>query len=132
VVLDVRQGVGPAVCFDYALSVLVTTDRAIAAAPAMVAAAVRGIVQVQGLLKADVGLAGAVGRRLFPAAEAATIAAVIGRDLAFYDPVVSEQSVVEMNRFCLAVGLQSRDVAYDDVVAREFRHLWLAAAANVE
>jgi hypothetical protein len=46
-------------------------------------------VNAQRALKADVTLAGKVGRALFPPHEAALIADVVERDLPYYDPVIS-------------------------------------------
>lgn len=42
----------------------------------------------------------------------------------FYDPVISEASVIGMHRFAQAIGLLGRPVAYDEVVATGFRALW--------
>ena len=125
VILDVRQSLGPATGFDYALPVLVTTDRVLTDAPDKAAAAVRAIVKVQRALKADVSLATDVGRKLFPPAEAATIADVIARDLRFYDPTISEATFAAMNRFARAAGLQQHDARYDDVIA--LRSLWTSS-----
>jgi NitT/TauT family transport system substrate-binding protein len=124
VILDVRRGLGPAAAFHYTMPVLATSARAIERDPHMVAAGVRAVVNVQRALKADVSLAAKVGRAMFPPAEAALIAAVVERDLPFYDPIISEAAVTGLNRFAQAIGLLKGTVPYDAVVATEFRHLW--------
>jgi ABC-type nitrate/sulfonate/bicarbonate transport system substrate-binding protein len=124
VILDVRRGLGPAFAFHYTMPVLVTSDRAIARDPDMVAGGVRAVVDVQRALKADVSLATKVGRALFPPAEAELIAEVVARDLPYYDPTISEEAVAGINRFAQASGLIERPAPYDRVVATQFRHLW--------
>ena len=105
IVLDVRRGLGPAAAFHYTMPVLSTSDQAIARDRDKAAAAVRAIVQVQRALKADVSLATKVGRALFPPAEAELIAAVVERDLPFYDPAITPAAVDGLNRFAQAIGL---------------------------
>ena len=124
IVVDVRRGDGPPGAGQYTFAGLSTTDALIARAPEHVAAAVRAIVRAQGLLKADPTRATEVGRRRFPPAAADLIAAVIQRDLPFYDPVIADASVAAMNRFAQAIGLLAGPVAYDEVVATGFRGLW--------
>jgi ABC-type nitrate/sulfonate/bicarbonate transport system substrate-binding protein len=125
VVLDVRRGVGPAFAFHYTMPVLVTSDRAIARDPDMIAGGIRAVVQAQRLLKQDVSLATGVGEALFPAHEAALIASVVARDLPYYDPAISAEAVAGMNRFARAVGLMREDVLYEQVVAMQFRDAWV-------
>jgi NitT/TauT family transport system substrate-binding protein len=127
VILDVRRGLGPAVAFHYTMPVLATSDDAIKRDPEMVAAGVRAVVKVQRALKADVGLATKVGQAMFPPAEAALIAAVVERDLPYYDPVISQAAVTGLNRFAKAAGLLKGIVPYVQAVAMEFRHLWAAS-----
>jgi len=67
-----------------------------------------------------------VGRRRFPPAAAEIIAALVERDLPFYDPVISEEAVAAMNRFARGLDLLDSPVAYDDVVATRFKDLWRA------
>jgi hypothetical protein len=57
------------------------------------------------------------------------IAALVERDLPFYDPVIAEASVEAMNDFARAVGLLAEPVPYDAVVAAGVRHLWSAPPA---
>lgn len=124
IVVDVRRGDGPPGAGQYTFAGLSTTEALIAREPERVAAAVRAIVRAQGLLKADPARATGVGRRRFPPAAAELIAAIVERDLPFYDPVISEASVAAMNRFAQAIGLLAGPVAYDEVVATRFRGLW--------
>jgi ABC-type nitrate/sulfonate/bicarbonate transport system substrate-binding protein len=124
VILDVRRGVGPAYAFHYTMPVLVTSDRLIARDPELAAAGVRAVVDAQRALKADVSLATKVGRALFPAAEAGLIAAIVERDLPYYDPKISERAVVGINGFAKAIGLMRDEVPFERVVATQFCDLW--------
>ena len=99
VVLDVRRGIGPKTAFHYTMPVLVTSDRAIERDSEMVAAGVRAVVAAQLALKKDVSLATAVGRKLFPAAEAELIADVVARDLPYYTPTITDEALAGLVRF---------------------------------
>jgi len=124
IVVDVRRGDGPAGAGQYTFAALSTSDRVIARDPERVAGAVRAIVEAQRVLKKEPARATEVGRRRFPPASAEIIAAVVERDLPFYDPAITQASIDGMNRFAQAVGLLSSPVAYDDVVATRYRNLW--------
>jgi ABC-type nitrate/sulfonate/bicarbonate transport system substrate-binding protein len=124
IVLDVRRGDGPRRAFNYTMSALAATDRLIEHSPETAAAAVRALVATQAALKADVGRAAEVGRRLFPPAEAALIADLIGRDLPYYDPAISPGFVAGMNQFARDLGILHGDVSYERVVATQFVDLW--------
>jgi NitT/TauT family transport system substrate-binding protein len=128
IVLDVRRGMGPASAFHYTFSALVTSDRAIARDPDVIAAALRAVVKTQRALVADPTLAAKVGRSLFPAKEAATIADIIARDAAFYQPQITPEAVRGLNAFAQAAGLLAAPVDYDDLVAARFASLWRTAA----
>src|SRR5207249_3975397 len=82
--------------------------------PARVAAAVRAIVRAQGLLRENPARATEVGRRRFPAAAAEMIAAVVERDLPFYDPAIGDRAVSVMNGFARSIGLLTAPVGYED------------------
>lgn len=125
VVLDVRRGDGPPAAGQYTFAALATTDALIARAPERVAAAVRAVARAQRTLKADPARATEVGHRRFPPGAADLIAAVVERDLPFYDPVIPDEAVSRMNAFARAVGMLASPVAYDDVVATGVRDLWL-------
>jgi NitT/TauT family transport system substrate-binding protein len=124
VVLDVRRGDGPKPCFNYTMSALATTDRLIAGAPEVAAAAVRAIVKTQLALKADPDRAAAVGDRLFPPEAAALIAPLIARDLPYYEAAIAPEFVMQMNQFTRDLGILAGDIRYDAVVAAQFADLW--------
>ena len=126
VVLDVRRGDGPAAAFHYTQPTLVAREETVVGAPETAAAAVRAIVATHQALKADVGRATEVGRRLFGADEAEMIADVVARDLPYYDATISPLFVDGMNRFALDLGLIETAVAYERVVATELSPLWTA------
>ena len=123
-VLDLRRGDGPAPARHYTFSALVATDRTIKERPETVTAAVRAVMRAHRALQEDINLATAVGRKRFPPSEAELIAELIRRDLPYYDPTISEESVASMNRFAQDIGLLTGSVPYDRVVATEFSHLW--------
>jgi len=100
----------------------------IARQPERVAAAVRAIVRAQAILRNDPARATEVGRRRFPPPAAVLIAAVVERDLPFYDPVIGERAVSVMNDFARALGLLTGPVSYEETVATRFRDLWRGAA----
>lgn len=124
VVIDVRRGDGPPAARHYTFPALITTERMVEEEPESAAAAVRAVVKAQRALREEPARATEIGRRLFPSTEAELIAELIERDLLYYDPTISEETVVKMNRFAQDVGLLSGPVPYDRVVASRFRHLW--------
>jgi NitT/TauT family transport system substrate-binding protein len=124
VVLDVRRGDGPKSCFNYTMASVAAADRLIDCSPEVGAAAVRAIVNTQAALRADPERAAEVGRKLFPPAEAALIAELIRRDLAFYDAAISPDFVARMNQFARDIGILYEDIPYDRVVATRFAPLW--------
>jgi ABC-type nitrate/sulfonate/bicarbonate transport system substrate-binding protein len=124
IIADVRRGDGPPGAGQYTFAALSTTEALIAREPERVAATVRAIVRTQHMLRKEPALASEVGRRRFPPAAAEIIAAIVERDLPFYDPVISEAAVATMNGFAQAIGLLAAPVAYDEVVATRFRELW--------
>ncbi len=122
--LDVRRGDGPPEARHFTFAALATTEELIARDPECVAAAVRAIVKTQQALRADPTRAAEVGKRRFPPDAAELIATLVERDLPFYDPAISEEAVVGLNRFAQSVGLLSGPVPYEQVVAVRFRDLW--------
>jgi ABC-type nitrate/sulfonate/bicarbonate transport system substrate-binding protein len=126
IIVDVRRGDGPPDAGLYTFAGLSTTDALIAREPERVAAAVRAIVRAQTLLRQDPARATEVGRRRFPPAAAEIIAAVVERDLPFYDPAIGERAVAVMNDFARSLGLLSARVTYEDTVATRFRDLWVS------
>ena len=129
VVLDTRRGDGPPPSWHYTFPALVTTERLIADDPAAVTAAARGLIRAQSALKADPDLATTVAQRVFPPMEAGLIAELIRRDLPYYDPTISPETVAALNQFARDMHFLSGDVPYDHVVATQFAHLWKGQAA---
>jgi hypothetical protein len=80
--------------------------------------------KAQKALREDVSRATEVGKKRFPPSEAELIAELVRRDLPYYDPTISEETVIDMNRFAQDIGLLSSPVPYEQVVAVEFSHLW--------
>jgi len=121
IVLDVRRGDGPKPCFNYTMASLAATDRLLEASPATAAAVIRAIARTHAALKRDVALAAAVGRKLFPPAEAELIAGLIARDLPYYDTAISETFVTGMNGFARDLGILQGDVPYEQIVVPQLR-----------
>lgn len=124
VILDVRRGDGPARARNYTFPALITSDRMIAQHPDAVAAATRAIVAVQRALKTDVRQATVVGNRLFPAYEASLIAAVVERDLPYYDPRIDAAVVRHIDEFNSRLGTTTIEMTYEKAVATAFCALW--------
>jgi ABC-type nitrate/sulfonate/bicarbonate transport system substrate-binding protein len=124
VVIDARRGDGPGAARHYTFAALVATENRIEQVPEVVAAAIRAIRGAQRALAADPQRATAVGEKLFPRAEAALIAELIGRDIPYYDCAISEGAVASLNRFAYELGILSQPASYDAVVATRFKHLW--------
>jgi ABC-type nitrate/sulfonate/bicarbonate transport system substrate-binding protein len=123
-VLDVRRGDGPPAARHYTFSALVTTQSRIAAEPQSARAAIRAVMRAHKALKENPDLATEVGKKRFPPAEAQLIAELIRRDLPYYDPVIGAQTVDDMNRFAQQIGLLTKVVPYEGVVATELNALW--------
>jgi ABC-type nitrate/sulfonate/bicarbonate transport system substrate-binding protein len=124
ILIDVRRGDDPGEVRHFTFAGMATTDVFIEREPEAVAAAVRAIVQAQKALRADPTLARQVGLRKFPKDAAELIANVIARDTQFYDPVITDEMILKMNRFAQSVGHLSGPVAYEDVAAVRYRELW--------
>jgi NitT/TauT family transport system substrate-binding protein len=124
IVLDVRRGDGPPPARNYTFSALVATENRIAKEPDSARAAIRAIMKAHKALKEDANRATEVGMKRFPPSEAELIAELIRRDVPYYDPTITEETVTHMNRFAQDIGLLSAPVPYDQVVATQFSHLW--------
>jgi ABC-type nitrate/sulfonate/bicarbonate transport system substrate-binding protein len=124
VVLDVRRGDGPKASFNYTMAAIATTEALIERDPQIAAAAIRAMVKTHAALKEDVSRATAIGRKLFPPAEAELIAELIRRDLPYYDATISRDFVTGMNQFSRDVGILEGDVPYEAVVTTQFSNLW--------
>lgn len=117
VVLDIRRGDGPPQAFNFTMASLAVTDRFIAEHGATAKKAIQAIDATHRALKTDVGLATQVGRKVFPEREAGLIAGIVERDLPYYSSAISPEFVSGMTAFARHVGIQSKDVAYRDIVA---------------
>ena len=126
ILIDVRRGDDPAEVRFFTFAGMATTDDFIARESEAVAAVVRAIVKAQKALRADPSLAREVGLRKFPRDAAELIANVVARDVTFYDPVITEEMILKMNRFAQSVGHLSGPVPYEQVAAVRFRELWQA------
>ena len=124
--LDLRRGDGPPGARRYNFAALTTTERLIEEQPEIAAGAVRAIVKAQAALKADPSRATAIAERLFPAEEVPLIAGLIERDAPYYDAAISPEAVDGLNKFAQATGLIAEPVAFDRLVATQFRSLWQA------
>jgi len=122
--LDLRRGDGPPGARFYNFAGLTATDRLIAEHPGAAAGAVRAIVKAQQALKADPSLATGVAERLFPPDEVPLIAGLIARDAPFYDATITPEAIDGLNKVAMAGGLITEPVAYDTMVATQFRELW--------
>jgi NitT/TauT family transport system substrate-binding protein len=120
VVLDVRRGLGPKAAFHYTFPALVTSDQVIARDPDMAAAGVRAVVAAQRALVKDISLAAKVGEKLFPQPEADRIADVVERDLPYYRPDISDQSLAGLVHFSQASGLLKGTPTRAQMVASQF------------
>src|SRR3989442_10614273 len=124
IIVDVRRGDGPPGAGRFTFAALVSTEALIDRYPETVAAVIRGIVSAQHRLREDPRRATEVGRRRFPPAAADMIAALVERDLPFYDPVIDEDAVRAMSEFSIALRLIQEQRPYQRVVATRFRDLW--------
>ena len=122
--LDLRRGDGPPGARWYNFAALTTTERLIEEQPQAAAAAVRAIVKTQKALKADPSLSTGIAERLFPPEEVPLIASLIARDVPFYDAAISPEAVEGLSKFAMASGLTAEPVAYEQLVATQFRELW--------
>ena len=84
--------------------------------PELAHRAILAVKAAHDVLKKDPGRATAIGRKLFPAAEAGLIADLIRRDLPYYDTAISEKAFASMNRFARELGLLKGNASYKDVV----------------
>jgi ABC-type nitrate/sulfonate/bicarbonate transport system substrate-binding protein len=114
-VLDARRE-GTPLMKGYTFPALVTSEKIIRENPAAARAAIKAVQTAQQMLQEDPNRATAIGKKLFPPAEAGMIAELIRRDLPFYDSTISPQTVEAMNRFAQRMGLLSKPVSYEDVV----------------
>jgi ABC-type nitrate/sulfonate/bicarbonate transport system substrate-binding protein len=124
VLVDVRRGDDPGGVRHFTFAALATTESYIQRELASVEGAVRAVVNAQKALRDDPSLARRVGQGKFPPDAAALITRTIERDVAFYDPVITERAVISLNGFAQAIGHLPAPVPYERVVDVRFRKLW--------
>ncbi len=124
--LDIRRGDGPASARGYTFPALMASDKFIAEHPDAAAGAVRAIVRTQQALRADPSLGTKVGEKLYPPEEASIIRTLVERDAPFYEASISGEAIANVNAFAQKIGLLSKPVPYEQVVATQFRDLWTA------
>lgn len=124
VLVDVRRGDDPGTVRHFTFAGIATTDLLLATRRPALHAFVRAVVKAQRALRTDPGLAEGVGRSKFPRVSADLIAQTITRDVVFYDPVITEFMVQELNTFARAIGQLTIPVNYRDVVDESFREAW--------
>ncbi len=125
VVLDVRRGDGPASARHYTFPALVATELTLKNEPEVARAGLRALIKAQLALRDDVSRATSVAKNVFPEYEAGLIASVVERDLPYYVPKISEDTVEHLIRFERDMNLISKAVSYNQVVAREVHELWV-------
>jgi ABC-type nitrate/sulfonate/bicarbonate transport system substrate-binding protein len=124
VLIDVRRSDDPGGVRRFTFAAMATTDDYLERNAADAERLVRAIVKAQAMLRADSSLARRVGQAKFSADAANLITQTIECDIEFYDPVITEQAVADMNAFAQAIGHLSGPVPYDQVVDVRFRKLW--------
>jgi ABC-type nitrate/sulfonate/bicarbonate transport system substrate-binding protein len=124
ILIDVRRGDDPGDVRHFTFAAVATTDRYLGGSAASVEGAVRAIVTAQRMLRADPSLAQRIGQGKFPPEAAALITRTIERDVAFYDPVITEAAVINMNKFAQAIGHLPGPVPYEQVVDLGFCKYW--------
>jgi NitT/TauT family transport system substrate-binding protein len=122
--LDLRRGDGPPRARWYNFPALTATEAFVDEHPEAAAAAVRAIVKAQRALSADPSLATTIADRLFHAEEVPLIADLIARDAPFYDARISTEAIEGLNEFAQHIGLFSRPIPYDRLVATQFSRFW--------
>jgi ABC-type nitrate/sulfonate/bicarbonate transport system substrate-binding protein len=124
VLLDIRRGDGPPAARYFTFPALVTSERLVKEQPDAATSGVRAIMKAQRVLRADPMRAAEAAKRLFPPEETVLIADLMARDAEFFDASVTEEMVAKTSQFARDVGMLTGPVAYEDVVATEFRSLW--------
>jgi ABC-type nitrate/sulfonate/bicarbonate transport system substrate-binding protein len=115
VIVDARRD-GPEEAKGYTFPALVASAATLAQHPGLGAAGVRAVQRAQQLLREDATRATAVGRRVFPPAEAELIAELVRRDAPYYDAAISADTFDRMNRFAVELGLAKAPAGFAEVV----------------
>jgi NitT/TauT family transport system substrate-binding protein len=127
VVVDARRGDGPAGCAGYTFSALMCSEAMLAERFEVVEGVVAGLMEVQGMLRADPELATSAVAGIFPEVEAGLIAGLIARDAPYYRPEIDEDEVTSMMQFVGKRGMSTAHLTHADLVPRRVAELWSAA-----
>ncbi len=122
--LDLRRGDGPPGARYYNFAALTTREALVKEHPEIAAGAIRAVRNAQKALRANPALATGIGEKLFPADEAALIAALIARDAPFYNATITSEAIDGVMKFAKSFGLVADAVPYEAVVATGFSPLW--------
>jgi hypothetical protein len=52
------------------------------------------------------------------------ISILVGRDAPFYDATITSEAVDGLNKFAMANGLLEKPLAYEQIVAAQFKDIW--------
>jgi ABC-type nitrate/sulfonate/bicarbonate transport system substrate-binding protein len=115
IILDARRGEQEPALTTF--PALMTTRRMAEEQPDVAAAAVRALVRAQDALREDPLLATSVAAGLFPDMETGLIAAIIERDLPYYEPAISEAALSGLRDFAEWAGLPGAGTDIDTAVA---------------
>ena len=122
--VDPRLGQGPRFLQFMTFSTLQASDKWLAANPQLAERLVRALVKTLKRLREDPESAVAVGQKLFPTMDVATIRSIIAIEKRTYSPAITEEAIRFCNQVQKQVGSVKSDIPYDKVVAMQLRHLW--------
>lgn len=114
VVVDARRDPSPAA--NGTFPALMTSTRLLAERPDAAAAVVRAITRTQEELRRTPARAAEVGAALFPDAEAGVITDLVTRDVEYYTPEITRESVAGLVDFAHATGLTTNPLTYEQIV----------------
>jgi ABC-type nitrate/sulfonate/bicarbonate transport system substrate-binding protein len=118
------MGQGPKFLQFMTFPTLQTSDRFIQANPQVTEKLIRAVVKTLKRMREDPEAAVRVGQKLFPTLDVALIRSIITIEKNTYFPHITEEAVHLCNQAQKQVGAVKGDIAYDKVVATQFKHLW--------
>ncbi len=122
--IDPRLGQGPKFLQFMTFPTLQASDRFIQANPQVTEKLVRAMVKVLKRMREDPESAVQVGQKIFPTMDVAIIRSVVAIEKNTYFPQLTEEAIRLCNQFQKQVGAVKTDIAYEKVVATQFKHLW--------
>ena len=122
--LDPRMGQGPKFLQFMTFPTVQVSDRFIQANPQAAEKIVRAIVKTLKRMREDPEAAVRVGQKLFPTLDVSIIRSIITIEKNTYFPQITEEAVHQCNQAQKQLGVVKGDIAYDKVVATQFKHLW--------